>query len=43
MAKKPRPAPIELTEDDKIVLACLQTAQKHRGIEPSTLARQVKG
>lgn len=38
-----KPAPIALTEDDKIVLACLQTAQKHRQVEPFTLARQVKG
>ena len=33
----------ELTEDDKTVLACLQTAQKHRQVEPFTLARRVKG
>ena len=42
-ARTPKPKPVELTEDDKVVLACIQTAQKHHGVEPFILARQVKG
>jgi len=43
VAKTPRPKPVELTEDDKVVIACLQTAKKNRGVDPFQLARQVKG
>jgi len=38
-----RPRKIELTDDDKVVIACIQTAKKHRGVEPHVLARQAKG
>lgn len=39
---RPKPKPIKLTEDDKVVIACIQTAKQRRGIEPFQLARQVK-
>lgn len=33
----------EWSADDKVVIACIQTARKHRVAEPFSLARQVKG
>ena len=42
-ARTSKPKPVELTDDDKVVLACIQTAQKHHGVQAFTLARQVKG
>lgn len=42
-SERPKPKPVELTEDDKVVLACIKTAPKHRGVEPFSPARKVKG
>ncbi len=38
-----QPKPLELTEDEKIVVACRQVAKRHRGTEPFHLARSAKG
>ncbi len=41
--RQPRSNPPEWSDDEKVVLACIQTARKHRVTEPFSLARQVKG
>ena len=38
-----KPSPIKLSEGGGFVISCLQAVQKHRQVEPFTLARQVKG
>ena len=38
-----RPKPLELTEDEKVVVACLQVSKRNRGTNPFLLARSAKG
>ena len=41
--RSPKPQPMALSDDDKLVIACIRTAKQHRGAEPFMLARQLKG
>lgn len=41
--RSPKPKPTTLTDDDKVVIACVRTAKQHRGVDPFTLAQKIKG
>lgn len=39
----PKPQPMALDDNDKVVVACIRTSKQHRGVEPWMLAQKLKG